>query len=426
MKVLIVDNNPSHQQQLSGLITEYGHEVIVADSGQRAFQLLRDEKIDLILMDVDMQEMDAFQTTKKIRETFFEHWVPVVFLAEKSDDAALEKGIESGGDDCIFKPVNSVILKAKLRAMGRILEMQNTLKKLNAQLEKAAVIDSLTGLTNRRGFEEYAQHQWAQASREQSSLAVLMLDIDCFKQYNDNYGHLKGDRCLQKVADIIKEAVNRPIDMVARYGGEEFIVLLPQTDMGGAYQVAEQIRSAINYRRIPHLNSWVEKHVTVSIGCSVCENVDHRSIDELINSADRALYQAKEKGRNCTETLPMPQLQKIIVVDDDLDTLRLMREILDEHWGVYTFSRGTDCVRRAAEVKPDLIILDIMMADMDGFTVVKKLRDNEETADIPIIMMSAMDRQEQIRLGEGLGISDFIQKPVDEDILISDIRTYLQ
>jgi len=179
----------------------------------------------------------------------------------------------------------------------RCLEAEGKLSKAHQALELLAQTDSLTGLANRRYFDEALEREWGRARRTNSSLAIILIDIDWFKQFNDNYGHLEGDDCLKKVATLIRASVKRPSDITARYGGEEFVVLLPDTDVAGAYRVAENIRRVVNKARFQHSGSPLER-VSLSGGVSAIVPNDARTPAELLAKADHLLYCAKRGGRN--------------------------------------------------------------------------------------------------------------------------------
>ncbi len=181
-------------------------------------------------------------------------------------------------------------------------ELFHRLEKRNQELEKVAYIDSLTGVCNRRHFEEKFDEEWKRLTRDNSSMSVIMLDVDYFKRYNDTYGHQQGDKCLQQVAQAISAVVKRPADFVARYGGEEFVVVLPNTPIEGALKVAENIRREIEALKIPHTNSAVSNWVTSSLGVASSHWFNQSNPERLLQAADMALYNAKKAGRNQVET----------------------------------------------------------------------------------------------------------------------------
>ena len=186
--------------------------------------------------------------------------------------------------------------------MDDITEREIAQKKLfeaNNQLEVLARIDGLTNVFNRRHFDELLHREWARLRREKGELSLILCDVDYFKSYNDTYGHLEGDQCLRDVAQVIASALQRPSDMVARYGGDEFVILLPNTTLEGALYLAQEIRDRVCRLQVRHEKSPVAGHVTLTLGVSNGFPVDDLPEDKFIGLADKALYEAKVKGRNC-------------------------------------------------------------------------------------------------------------------------------
>ena len=171
-------------------------------------------------------------------------------------------------------------------------------KKAEKELKKISTRDQLTGLYNRREFEKIIKKEWRNSIREATPISLIMIDIDNFKEFNDNYGHLAGDNCLQKVSKIMQNTLKRPRDFVARYGGEEFVAILPDTDQEGASHVAESLRKNIKNAQIPHKYSSVSDYVTVSLGVATTNHADLLVYEEVLDEADSALYKAKKNGKN--------------------------------------------------------------------------------------------------------------------------------
>lgn len=171
-------------------------------------------------------------------------------------------------------------------------------KKAEKELKEISTRDQLTGLYNRREFEKTIKKEWRNSIRKAAPISIIMIDIDNFKEFNDNYGHLAGDNCLQKVSKVMQNTLKRPRDFVARYGGEEFVAVLPDTDKEGASHVAEELRKNIENAKIPHKYSSVSDFVTVSLGAATTNQADLLVYEELLDEADSALYKAKENGRN--------------------------------------------------------------------------------------------------------------------------------
>lgn len=171
-------------------------------------------------------------------------------------------------------------------------------KQAEERLKRISTLDGLTGISNRRHFDEFFAQEWKRGAREQYSIALILLDIDFFKRYNDTYGHQAGDDCLVKVSQIMNGAVHRPSDLCARYGGEEFTIILPNTQMNSARKLAKTIRLKIEATQIEHSSSDVSQYVTASLGVSAKVPKANSSYNSLIQAADKALYQAKHCGRN--------------------------------------------------------------------------------------------------------------------------------
>jgi diguanylate cyclase (GGDEF)-like protein len=198
----------------------------------------------------------------------------------------------------VFYGATTETVRRERQKKAGLLEQINTLKRIEAELQTQSGQDWLTGLANRRRFDEMLQQEWGRARRDETSLAVLMIDIDYFKPFNDTYGHQAGDTCLQQAAKALGEVVSRPGDLPARYGGEEFVVVLPQTDAAGAAIVAEKMRAKVEALRIPHASSQVSNRVTISIGVAAMVPPEKSEPAVLIAAADKALYRAKREGRN--------------------------------------------------------------------------------------------------------------------------------
>ncbi len=299
LNILVIDDDKLMRNVLAAMIIDNGHLPLVASGYEQALSLLNHHKVDLILMDVEMPDIDGFVLTRMIRE-MHSAWIPIIFLSANDSEAYLARGIDAGGDDYLTKPVKEVILAAKIRAMARIASMKDQLEILNRKLEKLTNIDSLTNVMNRRALEETLINEWAISQRQKSELSILMIDIDFFKAYNDHYGHQQGDKCLIAFAQTIKSQLNRETDRLARYGGEEFVVVLPFTSLEGAIFKANEIILALKEKQIPHQYSNVDPYITASIGVS-STRLAAESVHELVSQADIALYQAKQSGRNCCE-----------------------------------------------------------------------------------------------------------------------------
>ena len=426
MNILLVEDSATLRFAMTAYILDAGHKALVAESGERALQIIENSVVDLIIMDVEMPGLNGFETTRLIREWLKGFWLPIIFVTGKNDEKSYTEGIEAGGDDYLIKPISAVILRAKIHAMERIIEMRDTLSQLNDKLEKLSQTDSLTQVYNRRAFDDIAQKQWRVATRRHSSISVLMLDVDHFKLYNDHYGHPAGDSCLVQVSAAIKSSLLRPEDTLGRYGGEEFIVILPETDRQGAERVASTIRRNIEELRIEHNNSSTADVVSISIGGATCSNTTGSSLEGLIKQADQALYKSKQAGRNRVTVEGTGSHKTILIVDDDKITLEIITELLRVHCNIVTADDGQKCLDIARNIRPDLILLDVHMLGMTGDEACRQLKGTPRTASIPVIFISADDRSTQLKLAKQVGANGCMQKPLNEDTLLNKVNHYLR
>jgi len=289
--ILIVDDTPTNIQVLAeGLMAEY--RVKVATTGKAALEVIGKQGMpDLILLDVMMPDMDGYEICDRLKRNPETGGIPVIFVTAMSEVADEERGLKLGAVDYITKPFHLPIVKARIQNHIR-------LSMLTSMLESMAWMDGLTCIPNRRRFDEALDTEWKRAQRAAAPLAVIMVDIDCFKEYNDHYGHGAGDACLKKVAATLVSSVTRAGDMVARYGGEEFILLIPETDAGGARQLADELCRGIEAQSIAHEYSSASSWVTISAGYASVIPGHDVSPSSLLEEADRMLYAAKKSGRN--------------------------------------------------------------------------------------------------------------------------------
>jgi diguanylate cyclase (GGDEF)-like protein len=278
---------------------------LTAETGALAIDIYHREKPDVILLDAQLPDIDGFDVALKIRALEkVKDWTAIIFLTSMTKDEDLERGIEVGGDDYLLKPISEVVLKAKLKAMFRMVEMQRALvhmteqlNEANAKLLRLSATDGLTGIANRRMYDELAIREWRRCERMKKPLALVMIDVDHFKLFNDKYGHQTGDECLKAVAAQVGKAAPRATDLAARYGGEEFVLVLGETDTDGAKWIANRLRQQVSDLKIPHY-ATASRHVTISCGVAAIIPEVNYSLDVLLKSADHALYQAKETGRD--------------------------------------------------------------------------------------------------------------------------------
>lgn len=356
MKILVVEDSATLRASMKRMVEELGHTPLFAQSGVEALQVIGSTDFDLVIMDVEMPGLDGFETTSLMREALGERWIPIIYSTSHDSDDKVMAGIEAGGDDYLVKPISKNLLNAKLTSMQRIAEMHQQMAKLNDELAALSQYDGLTRLLNRRAFVEKAEQCLNDVRRFSKNCAMLMMDVDFFKQYNDHYGHLQGDECLKRIAQVLQESVSRNSDLVGRYGGEEFVVLLPDTEFAGARLVAERIIAGIDACNIPHEHSTVASHVTLSIGIDLVGPGNRCSLDALFAAADKNLYLAKENGRHQVYTRSQSH-KTLLIADENEQTLTNLTTLLQPLGNIITTESGTECLDLAKEINPDVIIV---------------------------------------------------------------------
>ena len=296
--VLIVDDSPANVKVLCRTL-ENDYQIKVASNGFEAFTIANSEDPpDLILLDVIMPEMSGFEVCSKLKQSQKTKNIPVIFVTGVSNESDETKGFNLGAVDYIAKPFSPPIVKARVKAH---LE----LKRSRDILENLSTVDALTGIANRRRFDEYYNGEWKRSVREATQLSLIMMDIDFFKLYNDNYGHSSGDECLKRVAKCLDGLVHRASDLLARYGGEEFVCVLPKTNLRGTVQIAEKMRKRVEKLQIEHRHSTISDYVTISLGTATYLPNKQLGAEKLINEADKCLYSAKAEGRNRSKSIDL-------------------------------------------------------------------------------------------------------------------------
>lgn len=293
-KVLIIDDDVTTIRMMADSLTP-DYEVIVATAAEEGLHQARTGQPDLILLDVIMPQINGYDVCRRLKADDLTLKIPVIFVTALDAVNQQTKGFELGAVDYITKPIEVALLRARVQSHTRLY--QQTL-----QLESLAATDPLTGLANRRKFDESINHEIERSHRLQTTLSLLIVDIDDFKAYNDHYGHGKGDDCLVSVARLLKKAALRGTDLVSRLGGEEFGIILTDTDRDGAQVIAQHILDLFADAAYPHIKASIHSYLTVSIGfvtvdfAILTDNLpDERA---MIDAADKALYQAKNSGRN--------------------------------------------------------------------------------------------------------------------------------
>lgn len=317
--ILIVDDERLNINILKDLL-ETDYDIMIAKTGEQALKrAISTMPPDLILLDIMMPGMDGYQVLRRLKSDNSTCDIPVIFITAMSETVDETRGLELGAVDYITKPISPAIVKARVNthlALTHSLEIQkqqngklailndelvdknNNLLELNKILVDMANVDGLTKIPNRRRFDEYLEQEWHRCLRLDAPLSLILMDIDFFKPFNDNYGHIAGDECLQQVATYLAKAMVRSIDLVARYGGEEFVCVMPDTDIHGLNVMAERFQESISALAWPHAHSSVTNIITLSMGGATMVPTAGHTKEGIIKAADNNLYKAKESGRN--------------------------------------------------------------------------------------------------------------------------------
>ncbi|WP_017303404.1 response regulator [Spirulina subsalsa] len=314
-KVMIMDDDPLTLKTLRSLLEPWGLEITTIKHPDQFWEALTQTAPDLLILNLEMTVVQSLELCRVVRQDAEWGDLPIIGITDRSQAQAIQEVFAAGVDDFIGKPVVGPELVTRVLIRIERIQLQHQLKTLQHQekqkLQYQARIDGLTQIANRRHFEEYLQQVWLQHHREKESCSLLLGDLDYFKLYNDTYGHLAGDRCLQTVAHLLNSSLKRPGDLLARYGGEEFAIILPKTNLTGAVRVAQRIRDKLKKADIPHIKSPVcdaagipYGRVTMSLGVSSGIPQGNQSLDQWLHIVDQALYEAKAQGRDRFVCLP--------------------------------------------------------------------------------------------------------------------------
>ncbi|MBE3135512.1 MAG: diguanylate cyclase [Acidobacteria bacterium] len=301
MRILIAEDEPISRRMLVAVLRQMGHDVVATTDGREAWEVLQREDISLVIADWMMADMDGLELVRRIRAREADHYVYVIFLTSRTEKQDVVRGLDAGADDYVTKPFQRDELMVRIKGGLRVLGLERQLAERNQQMTLMAMMDGLTGIGNRRSFDEALERYHNQANRYGRMFSLAMIDIDFFKRYNDTFGHGAGDTVLRSIAQLLKHTA-RPSDLVFRYGGEEFVCLFPETDADGALAAAIRLHDAVATAGIPHPGNQPAGVVTVSVGLATFSPDPAHSAAALLRSADDALFSAKRGGRNRVAT----------------------------------------------------------------------------------------------------------------------------
>jgi diguanylate cyclase (GGDEF)-like protein len=297
VRVLVADDELGSRLIAQTIVEELGHDCRTADNGDEAWRLLQEFKPDVLITDREMPGLDGLTLCRRLRSADNHGYTYVVLVTSMSDPAQVLAGMAAGADDYITKPLNPFDLQTRLTAAQRVTALHAQLAHAHTELERRSRTDPLTGLWNRGDLKDYLPQLHATSERYGRSYAAALCDVDYFKAYNDDYGHLAGDRALQAVADTLREQ-SRDADRVYRYGGEEFLILLPEQTLNDALAGLDRVRDEVQARHITHRRAPEFGVLTISVGVAAYNPNEPCSSHDLLQRADHALYEAKAAGRN--------------------------------------------------------------------------------------------------------------------------------
>jgi len=285
-RVLIVDDEPANVHSLAAALGG-NYDLRFATDAARALELAASVAFDLILLDVVMPDMDGFDVLRRLKADEATRAVPVIFVTSMGEVADEELGFALGAVDYMTKPASAPLVRARVRT-------HIELKRQRDLLEQRALVDQLTGIANRRRFDEALEQRWRHAARDNTPLLLVLIDVDLFKQYNDHYGHAAGDDCLKRIAGVLQTTFAQAGELAARIGGEEFALLLPG---GNVPARMRQLLHGVHELQLAHACSSAGAWVSVSAGAIETVPKPDASSRSLLEAADQLLYQAKRNGR---------------------------------------------------------------------------------------------------------------------------------
>ncbi len=456
--ILVVDDEPANIHVLSEILKKE-YRVLFSMSGEDGVRVAEMHKPDLILLDVHMPHIDGFTTCMRLKENPSLRDVPVLFVTTQGalDDEV--KGFEVGAVDYITKPIHAATVIKRIQSHLKIKDHWDALQHM-------IVVDGLTEIANRRGFDIAFDREWRRAVRKNNPFSLIMADIDHFKAYNDHYGHTAGDHCLRAVAKIFDEQMKHTGSLVARYGGEEIVCLLPDTDSAGALQVTKRLQAALEAAAIPHAVSPIASCITLSFGIATAIASAGVEPNELLSLADRLMYQAKTTGKNrfvigvlqtsaerhsnhsieqgdslhhqrydtpvSNRNAELWQLKgskeapTLLIIDDELSQIELLRDILGDSYRILSALSGSDGVRLASSVTPDLILLDVVMPHQNGFEVCQQCKEDPFLKDVPILFVTGRSSVYDEVHGFEVGAVDYVTKPLQPPVVRNRVKNHLE
>lgn len=453
--ILVVDDTRSDAILLSRALSKEGFRVVESHDGEAAIQAAAELHPDLILLDMTMTGMDGVAVCREIRSRPETAQIPIIFVTAHSDTRNVMAAFSAGGSDYVTKPIRvkeilaRVSVQLRLRAAERNLmernaqleELTRQLAETNAELARQSRIDGLTGLLNRRAWDEAAQIEDDRSRRHFRGYGVLIIDVDYFKRYNDSHGHPEGDRCLRLVADAIK-ATCRSTDILGRYGGEEFVVLTPETSGRDAFALAERIRQNVWNCCIRHPTSAAGR-VTVSVGVA---SSDEGPLLESLRCADQRLYHAKSAGRNLVsggrgatsmarssdhgerapelerDVISVVRLPVLLVVCADATRDASYRRRFAGECRLVEVTRPREARNAIAQHDPDVIVLDAASLNENAVKELLRIKSTPGMRDVPVLTLAGGSSTNAIAELFEAGADDVLPDSISDSELFARLR----
>ncbi len=402
-KILLIDDDITILKLLENAFTIEGYKVYICDDSASAMDTIAVTRPDIIVLDIMMPKINGYEVLEKIKSRPEYSDIHVIFLSAKGEIDDKIKGLKSGVDDYITKPF----------VIGEITTRVEMIMRRSGNYKEKLLKDCLTDAYSRYYFNFRIAEELERYKRSDTPFSIAFVDMDHYKRINDQYGHQTGDYILKELVSHISKNI-RKCDSIFRYGGEEFIILLPDTTKEKAYTVIDRLRYEFSSEPISVGGSAL--NVTFSAGIKqVCDI--NESTDKIIDDADKAMYYAKKCGRNKVvvhnEEINIQNFKKtLLIVDDENTILRFLRDRLSNiGYNVITAKDGSNAITIAQEIHPDVIVLDVILPDIDGFEVCRQIKENTHTHSTKIIILSKKKRKNSIVKGLYSGADDYVTKP---------------
>lgn len=425
MIVLLVEDSPTLRHVMSQHITEAGHEVLLAEDGEQALQTVSAQDVDMIFMDVEMPGLNGFDTTRLIRESLGDHWMPIVFVTGNSDDENLSEGIRSGGDDYLIKPLSQTVVAAKIIAMERICAMRDQLTSAHARLKRASQHDELTGLLNYRTFKEKAREEWRLSMRLGNPVSMLIIDIDYFDEFKKHASSAEADFTINRIFQALGECINRPSDIIGRMHEDKMICMLPKTNVSLAKKAGQLVIKKINALGIKHPAETVGGNVSISAGVSTLIPSPGVHVNQQISITERALSKAKE-SRACSVFSDDTPQKHVLIIEDRRDRTEIIQNLLDSSCPTIYTANGEEAVAFAERLEPSAIIVSIDSDSFHAGTIIQEIADSPSVGTTPIIIM-ATERSSSFDIySQKQNVRSAFTFPLNEPLFLSSVKALLR